>query len=74
MRILSNIYDGAFLKIARKYKPFTICAKTSILDVWQDPGYASELASKVKDVSFLYQFDNLLLGKTKKKRAKRTSK
>ena len=34
--------------------PFTICAKTSILDVWQDGSeYASELSFKVKDVSFL---------------------
>ena len=36
--------------------PFTICGKTSILDVWQSSEYASELASKVKDVSFSNQF------------------
>ena len=36
---------------------FTICAKTSILDVWQGSEYAPELASKVKDVSFLIQFE-----------------
>ena len=37
--------------------PFTICAKASILDVWQGSEYASELASKVKDVSFSNQFE-----------------
>ena len=39
--------------------------KVSILDVWQGSEYASELASKGKDVLFLT--DNLLLGKTKRK-------
>ena len=46
-----------FAKIAKNQKPFTICAKASILDVWQDFEYASELASKVKDASFLNQFE-----------------
>ena len=32
---------------------FTIFVKTSTLDVWQGFEYISELASKVKDVSFL---------------------
>ena len=36
-------------------KPLTIFAKTSIFDVWQSPEYASQLASKVKDASFLNQ-------------------
>ena len=45
-----------FAKIIKNEKPFTIFAKTSILDVWQGPEYASELASKVKDVSLLNQF------------------
>ena len=35
--------------------PFTICAKISVLDVWQGFEYASELAFKVKDVSFSNQ-------------------
>ena len=41
-----------FAKIVRNEKPFTIFVKTSILDVWQGSEYASELASKVKVVSF----------------------
>ena len=45
-----------FAKIVKSEKPFTIFAKTSILDVWQGSEYASELASKVKDVSVLNQF------------------
>ena len=48
---------GLFAKIVKNQKPFTICAKTSILDVWQGSEYAPELASKVKDVSFLIQFE-----------------
>ena len=44
-------------KINFKIPPFTIFVKTSILDVWQDSEYASELASKVKDVPFLNQFE-----------------
>ena len=49
-----------------------IFLKTSNLLVWQGSQYTSELASKVKDISFLNQFkyqvtDNLLLGKTKRK-------
>ena len=46
-----------FAKIVKNEKPFTIFVKTSILDVWQGSEYASELASKVKDVSFLNQFE-----------------
>ena len=34
----------------------TIFAKASMLDIWQGSEYASELASKVKDLSFLDQF------------------
>ena len=37
--------------------PFTIFSKTFILDIWQGSEYASELASKVKDVSFSNQFE-----------------
>ena len=37
--------------------PFTVCTKTSALDVWQGSEYASELASKIKDVSFPNQFE-----------------
>ena len=37
--------------------PFTICSKTFILDIWQGSEYASELASKVKYVSFSNQFE-----------------
>ena len=43
-----------FAKIVKNEKPFIIFSKT--LDVWQASEYASELASKVKDVSFLNQF------------------
>ena len=46
-----------FTKIAKNQKPFTICEKTSILDVWQGSEYDAELASKVKDVSILNQFE-----------------
>ena len=46
-----------FAKIVKNYKPFTICAKTSILDVWKGSECASELASKVKGVWFLNQFE-----------------
>ena len=46
-----------FAKIVKNENPFTIFVKTSILDVWQGSEYASELASKVKDVSFLNQFE-----------------
>ena len=35
-----------------KMELYAFCAKASILDVWQGCEYASELASKVKDVSF----------------------
>ena len=45
-----------FAKIIKKEKTFTIFAETSILDVWQSSEYASELTSKVKDVSFFHQF------------------
>ena len=37
-----------FPKIVKSEKPFTIFAKTSILDVWQGSEYAPELASKVQ--------------------------
>ena len=46
-----------FAKIVKKEKPFTIFVQTSILDIWQGSEYASELASKVKDLSFLKQFE-----------------
>ena len=36
-----------FVKIVKMEKSFTIFVKTSILDAWQVPEYASELASKV---------------------------
>ena len=45
-----------FAKIIKNEESLTIFAKTSILDVWQGSEYASELASKVKGVSFLHQF------------------
>ena len=46
-----------FAKIVKNQKPFTICEKTSILDVWQGSEYHAELTSKVKDVSILNQFE-----------------
>ena len=45
-----------FAKIVKNEKPCTIFAKTSILDLYLVSEYASELASKVKDISFLNQF------------------
>ena len=54
-----------FAKIVKNEKSFTIIVKTSILDIWQGSEYASELASKVTDVSCLNQFE--YLRKTKKK-------
>ena len=68
LRILSNIY--AFCKNSQK--PFTIFAKSSILDVWQGSEYTSEFVLKVKALLFLKSIwiskvtDNLLLGKNKK--------
>ena len=46
-----------FVSIVKKEKPYTIFVKTSILDVWQGSEYASDLAFKVPDVSFLNQFE-----------------
>ena len=69
-----------FAKIVTKEKPFTIFVKASILDVWQGSEYASELASKVTDVSFLNQFEFQFKGnswpskKNQKERASRTFK
>ena len=48
-----------FVKIVKNEKPFTIFAKTSIFDVWQGSEYVSEMASKVKNVSFLNQFKSI---------------
>ena len=45
-----------FAKIVKNEKSVTILTKPSILDVWQGSECDSELASKVKDVSFLNQF------------------
>ena len=42
-----------FAKIVKNEKPFTIFVKISMFDIWQGSEYACELASKVKDVSFL---------------------
>ena len=53
--ILSNL--EFFAKIVKNEKPFTIFVKISILDVWQGPEYACELASQVMDASFLNQFE-----------------
>ena len=47
-----------FAQIVKNEKLFTIFARTSILDVWQGSEYASELAPKVKDISFLHQFND----------------
>ena len=46
-----------FANIVEHEKPFTIFPKTSILDTWQGSEYASELGSKVKDVSLLNKFN-----------------
>ena len=57
-----------FAKIVKKEKPFTIFVQTSILDIWQGSEYASELASKVMNVSiWMSMVTDNLLGKTKKK-------
>ena len=44
-----------FAKIVKNEMPFTMFVKTYIVDVWQASEYASELVSKVTDVSFLNQ-------------------
>ena len=49
--MLPNIKDGAFCKNSQKLNA------VHYLDVWQGSEYASELASKVKDVSFSNQFE-----------------
>ena len=46
-----------FAKLVKNEKPLTIFVKTSMLDVWQGSEYASELPSKVRDVSVLDQFE-----------------
>ena len=56
LRILSKSKMEFFAKIVKNEKLFTIFVKTSILDVWQGSEYASELASKVKNASFLKQY------------------
>ena len=56
LRILPYLQDGASCKNSQKRKAVRYFPKTSILDVWQGSEYASELGSKVKDVSFLNQF------------------
>ena len=52
LRILSTSKMEVVAKIVKNKKPFN-----SILDVWKGFEYASELSSKVKDVSFLNQFE-----------------
>ena len=46
-----------FAKIVNNLKSSTVLVKTFILDVGQVSEYASELAFKVKDASFLNQFE-----------------
>ena len=46
-----------FAKLVKDEKPLTLFVKTSILHVWQGSEYASELPSKVPDVSVLDQFE-----------------
>ena len=62
-----------FAKIVKNENPFTIFVKTSILDVWQGSEYASELASKVTDVSFLNQFEYQRKQMTYQEKPKRKS-
>ena len=50
---LVNYLREALCKSCQKLKPIQYFCKNSIFDVWQGSEYASELASKVKDVSFL---------------------
>ena len=55
-RILPCTLDGDFCKNSQQQKAVHyIFAKTCILDVWQRSEYASELASKDNDLSFLNQ-------------------
>ena len=50
---------GLFAKIKTKSRSrFPQKPQTSILDVWQGSEYASELASKFKDVWVLNQFED----------------
>ena len=44
-------------KIVKKLKAVHYLRKNLYLDVWQSSKYASELDSKVEDVSFLNQFE-----------------
>ena len=53
----SKMEHRGLCKNSHNEKSFTIFVKTSILDVWQCSEYASELASKVTDVSFWKQFE-----------------
>ena len=43
--------------MVKNEKLFTIFVKTSNFHVWKGSEYASELASKITDVSFLNQFE-----------------
>ena len=47
-----------FAKLVENEKSFTIFVKASIFDVWHGSEYASELPSRVTDVSFLNQFEH----------------
>ena len=44
-------------KMVKNEMPFTMFVKTYIMNVWEGSEYASELASKVMDASFLNQFE-----------------
>ena len=44
-------------KMVKNEMPFTMFVKTYIMDVREGSEYASELASKVMDASFLNQFE-----------------
>ena len=49
-----------FAKIVNSWKPLSIFAKSSILDVWQDSEYSSEILWKRIPGRFAKQYGNVL--------------
>ena len=53
LRILPNIWDEAFCKNSQKQKVVHYFCKNTIVNISEGSEYASELASKIKNVLFL---------------------
>ena len=47
-KTLSNIQDGGFCKIVNGFSFLTIFGKSSILDVWQDSEFTSEVSNDLQ--------------------------